>query len=56
MTPQQARDIAKQLNAAADKAEADGHTHVDLLNELRSADDAAMAEFQAAIADAKKEG
>jgi hypothetical protein len=49
MTPTQARSIAASLIEAADKAEAEGTEHVDLLTDLRAADDAARGELEAAI-------
>lgn len=49
MTPTQARNIAASLIAAADKAEAEGVDHVDLLTDLRAADDTARDELEAAI-------
>lgn len=49
MTPTQARNIAQALIAAADRADAAGVDHVDLLTELRAADDAARDELDAAI-------
>jgi hypothetical protein len=49
MSPQQARDIAQLLIAAADKAEAEALDQVDILPDLRAMDDAARAELEAAI-------
>lgn len=49
MSPTQARAIAQTLNDAADEAEANGNDDINLLEGLRSADDAARAELQAAI-------
>lgn len=49
MTPTQARNIAAALIAAADKAEAEGVEQVDLLTDLRAADDAAREELEASI-------
>jgi hypothetical protein len=49
MTPNQAREIAATLTAAADRAEANGLDQVDIITDLREADDAARAELEAAI-------
>ena len=49
MTPQQARDLATTLIAAADKAERAGLDDVNLLDDMRALDDAARAELDAAI-------
>lgn len=49
MTPTQARTIAKVLTDAADRADAAGDERIDLLDDLRAADDAARAELEAAI-------
>lgn len=44
-----ARTLANTLNAAADRAEHDGRTEIDLTTALAVADDTARAELQAAI-------
>ncbi len=49
MSPQQAREMAAALIAAADKADKADTPSVDLLGELRALDDAARAELEAAI-------
>lgn len=49
MTPNQARSIAQALIQAADKAESEGVDQIDLLADLRAADDAARAELEVAI-------
>lgn len=49
MTPAQARTLAKLLADAADRADAAGTEQIDLIDDLRAADDAARAELQAAI-------
>lgn len=49
MTPNQARSIAQLLIRSADKAEAEGVDQIDLLTDLRAADDAARDELEAAI-------
>jgi len=49
MTPEQARALARELNAAADAADAAGRAEVDVIVALRAADDKARAELQAAI-------
>ncbi len=50
MKVKDARDLAASLIQAADAAEAAGKEDFELLDELRSLDDAARAELEAAIA------
>lgn len=49
MTITEARTLAAALSTAADAAEIRGDSQVSLIDELRSVDDAARAELQAAI-------
>lgn len=55
MKIEQAREIAAMLTAAADKAEASGQPEIDLLDELRAADDDARADLAKAIEDAQRQ-
>lgn len=51
MSPQEARTFAKALNAAADKAEAEGRDlHESDLDQFAALDDAARADLAAVIA------
>lgn len=49
MTPKQARLIAEVMNAAAEEAERNNAPEVNVLDQLRSLDDAARQELDAAI-------
>lgn len=56
MTPEQARQVAAALLAAADAAEAAGQRTVSLLDQLHALDDAARSELAAAIKVAQAKG